>query len=108
MPSQDVDVEDLLRRAIAAYYRSDGSHAPAPDRDASEVAAVEGRGYVVLRNVNGVLKVYRVRPDGILKVLKNGPVALKERRPPNATGLQALLNVGFGFVSRATYDLPSN
>ena len=97
-----------MRRAIAAYYRSDGSHSPAPDRDTSEVAAVEGRRYVVLRNFNGVLKVYRVRPDGILKVLKRGPAPLKDTRPPTATGLQALLGVAFSFTSRAPHDLSSS
>jgi hypothetical protein len=32
-----------------------------------------GRRYVVLQNVNGVLAVYRVRHDGILKRLRRWP-----------------------------------
>ena len=35
-----------------------------------------GLKYVVLRNTNGVLAVYRIRPNGALKGLKRYPKAL--------------------------------
>jgi hypothetical protein len=38
---------------------------------------VDGRKYVVLRNVSGILCVYRVRTDGRLKGLKRWPSALE-------------------------------
>ena len=34
--------------------------------------------YVVLRNVNGILSVYRVRNDGKLKGLRRWPAALND------------------------------
>jgi hypothetical protein len=37
-----------------------------------------GKRYVVLRNTKGVLAVYRVRNDGILKGLRRWPAALEE------------------------------
>lgn len=68
--------EDLLRRAMAAYFRSGGSDQPSSS--ASGVQEVDGLMYVVLRNVNEVLSVYRVRPNGLLKGLKRWPKELSE------------------------------
>ena len=42
----------------------------------SGLQTVGGKDYVVLRNVRGVLKVYRVRNDGVLKGLKRWPAEL--------------------------------
>ncbi len=63
----------LTRRAFAAYFRSGHSDQPA---NTSGVQTVDGRRYVVLRNVNGVLAVYRVRNDGMLKGLRRWPSEL--------------------------------
>ena len=49
------------------------------DQPASPDSGVErhkGKYYVVLRNVRGILKVYRLRPNGALKGLKRYPKAL--------------------------------
>jgi hypothetical protein len=40
----------------------------------SSVEGYEGRDYVVLRNINGVLGVYRIRSNGSLGRLKNNYV----------------------------------
>lgn len=67
---------DLVRRAYAAYFRSaDSVDQPAADISGAETH--EGLDYVVLRNVNGTLAVYRVRPDGVLKRLKRWPVTIE-------------------------------
>ncbi len=68
----------LVNRAIAAYFRS--ADAPSPDQPAnySDVQEAGGKRYVVLRNVNGVLAVYRVRNDGVLKGLKRWPKELEK------------------------------
>jgi hypothetical protein len=68
-----VDDEDLLARAYAAYHRScktNGWVYQAPRESLSRVEEHAGKRYVVLRNGGGVLQVYRVRNDGMLKGLK--------------------------------------
>lgn len=75
---------ELVRRAMAAYYRSGRREGLAdaqitiPGND-SDVQEYNGKQYVVLRNVNGVLAVYRVRNDGMLKGLKRWPQEIGER-----------------------------
>lgn len=71
-----MDEKDLMRRAIAAYYRSEGVESMQPRVSDSGVESVDDKDYVVLRNVRGVLKVYRVRNDGVLKGLKRWPAEL--------------------------------
>jgi hypothetical protein len=73
------DDEDLVRRAYAAYFRG-GQYHDQPSSSASTVEVVDDKFYVVLRNVNGVLAVYRVRNDGILKGLKRWPRELEPSR----------------------------
>jgi hypothetical protein len=67
--------DDLVRRAFAAYFRAGNYAQPA---NSSGVVEHDGRLYVVLHNVNGVLAVYRVRTSGQLKALKRWPAALDE------------------------------
>jgi|HubBroStandDraft_3_1064219.scaffolds.fasta_scaffold421564_3 hypothetical protein len=67
------DERDLLRRAFAAYFRSGGMDQPS---NGSQVVEEGGRLYVVLENVNGILRVYRVRADGALKGLRRWPKAI--------------------------------
>jgi hypothetical protein len=55
---------------MAAYLRSGGTDQPAND---SGVETIDGKDYVVLRNVGGVLAVYRVRTSGALKRLRRWP-----------------------------------
>jgi hypothetical protein len=71
---------DIERRAMVAYFRTDGGWTV---RDAEpEVLEHAGKRYVVVRNadkVDNVLAVYRVRNDGMLKRLKRWPVELNNR-----------------------------
>lgn len=67
-------LDELLQRALAAYFRSGGTDQPAAR--ACGVETVEGLQYAVLRNGGGVLAVYRVRNDGMLKRLKRWPKEL--------------------------------
>jgi hypothetical protein len=71
-----MDEQDLTRRAIAAYYRSGKGDPMSPPSKYSGLVAREGLHYIVLRNANGVLAVYRVRSDGMLKALKRWPSEL--------------------------------
>lgn len=69
-------MDELTRRAFAAYFRAAGDIADQPSND-SGITEHGGRTYVVLRNVNGILAVYRVRPsDGVLRRLKRWPAEL--------------------------------
>jgi len=73
-------MNDPINRAFAAYFRAsaDGTQATDQPSNASDVETVNGREYVVLRNVNGILAVYRIRShDGVLKRLKRWPSALE-------------------------------
>jgi hypothetical protein len=68
-------MDDLTSRAFAAYFRSESGIVDQPAND-SGPAEWAGKQYVVLRNVNGVLAVYRVRNSGALKRLRRWPSAL--------------------------------
>lgn len=78
----DTQPEDaILNRAFAAYYR--GATRPGgPARidqpgNLSHIAEAGGKQYVVLRNIDEVLAVYRIRvPSGALKELKRWPKEL--------------------------------
>lgn len=75
--------ERLTQRAFAAYYRSAAREGvPSPDHPAngSGVQEHNGKLYVVLRNVTGILAVYRVRTSGILKELRRWPKELEGAR----------------------------
>lgn len=62
--------DPLVRRAFAAWFRGGGSDQPANDSREVEHA---GHRYVVLRNVNGIMAVYRVRNDGMLRRMRRWP-----------------------------------
>lgn len=74
MGKASFDSTDLVRRAFAAWFRSGGTDQPANHSDVTEH---NGHDYVVLRNVNGILAVYRVRNDGMLKRLRRWPTELE-------------------------------
>ncbi len=67
---------DPLARAFAAYFRSEGAHAAQP-ANTSDVVELDRKEYVVLRNVTGVLAVYRIRTSGVLKRLVRWPSELE-------------------------------
>jgi hypothetical protein len=70
-PELRFDDDEMIRRAKAAWFRTGGSDQPGSSH--SGVEESNGKHYVVLRNVNGVMAVYRIRNDGILKRMKRWP-----------------------------------
>jgi hypothetical protein len=67
------DEDDLLRRAFAAWFRGGGTDQPS---NSSAVEKHNRKEYVVLRNANGLLAVYRVRNDDMLKRLRRWPSSI--------------------------------
>lgn len=72
---------DPLLRAKSAWYRAGNSEQPA---STSHVTEYEGRKYVVLENVNGLLAIYRVTVGGQLKRLKRWPPGVTEQTEQSA------------------------
>jgi hypothetical protein len=76
-----------LDRAFAAFFRAAAIQGEAvlnPPSTGSEVVDLGGKRYAVLRNANlrsadGILAVYRIRNDGVLKRLKRWPSGLEGR-----------------------------
>jgi len=58
-----VTEQELLDRAHNAYFRNGGREQPS---NSSEVTEHNDQCYVALRNVRGLLKLYRLRKDGKL------------------------------------------
>jgi hypothetical protein len=58
-------------RALSAYFKSEDGMVQQPTTP--EIMEIKDRKYVVLHNVNGVLAVYRIKTDDILKRLKRYP-----------------------------------
>ena len=80
-PPQKLLDGDFLRRAYAAYFRegeSNGYTMDQPAQGSSGVESYDGKYYVVLRNVRGVLKVYRVLNNNALKGLRRYPKVFDE------------------------------
>ena len=65
-------MDDLTRRAFAAYFRGADYGVDQPANYSGPVE-YQGRKYVVLRNARGPLAVYRVRTSGALKRLRRWP-----------------------------------
>ena len=71
---------DYVPRALAAWYRgSRTGHTRASPAEALSVQVTlpDGKGYVVLANSYQVLGVYRIRPQGVLRLLKRWPKAVE-------------------------------
>jgi hypothetical protein len=72
-------MDDLTRRALAAYVRSDGPDAVKVSERHSGPVGIEDETYIVLRTGRGkLLAVYRHRPSGMLRRLKRWPRAIEE------------------------------
>lgn len=76
-----MDQRGLYARAVAALYRTERSPSQ-PDEALSGVEQHGGKVYVVLRNVRGVIAVYRVRNDQMLKRLKRLPLDIEHDAAP--------------------------
>ena len=75
------DDPELIRRALAGYFRAGDEAPPVPDRCTVEQAksanAAEVGQYVCLRDYQRLLAVFKVRRhDGMLKRLKRWPNSL--------------------------------
>ena len=68
-------MDEIVRRAMAAWFRSGGSDQPPITYGIKEY---QKKKYVVLENVNGLLAVYRLRNDGQLKRLKRWPEPIEK------------------------------
>lgn len=73
------DDATYLARAMAAYYRTEaathqGAQPPSPDR--SHVVMLAGKAYAVLAHERGIVAIYRIKNEGILKRLKRWPDAI--------------------------------
>ncbi len=68
-------MDEMVRRAMAAYFRSGWIDQPA---NTSSVRTHNKKEYVVLENVRGVLAVYRIKNDGFLKRLKRWPAEIED------------------------------
>lgn len=66
-------MENFIIRAKAAWLRSGAIEQPSND---SEIREHDGKKYVVLVNVRGVLAVYRIKNDEALKRLRRYPKEL--------------------------------
>jgi len=70
------DLHELTERAVSHYMRKPGADQPAADL--SGPATAGGLDYIVLRNISGVLAVYRVLSiSRVLKRLKRWPKAVE-------------------------------
>ena len=56
-------------RAFKAYFRRFGKNAAIPGQTV-DLYEQEGKDYIRLANVNGILAVYRIHDDGTLKFMK--------------------------------------
>lgn len=65
--------DDVLKRAYAAYFRYGKGDLDQPNAGISCIEVDNDKDYVVLRNIRGVLAVYRIKNDGFLKRLKRYP-----------------------------------
>ncbi|HVB16179.1 MAG TPA: hypothetical protein VNF04_06595, partial [Stellaceae bacterium] len=68
-----MDEDQLLNRALSAYWATAAREqysAAIPSTSGSGLYEVGDKDYVALRNGGGVLAVYRVRTDGMLKRLR--------------------------------------
>ena len=69
---QDLTFNELMMSIIPSALKLQ------PSSIASGHVNLDGREYVRLANVNGVLAVWRVRNDGMLKRLKRWPAELED------------------------------
>jgi hypothetical protein len=69
-------MDELLIRALRAYgiaSRKSDTVQTEPSATLSDVEEHSESKYVVLRNVNGILAVYKLKPSGTLRAMKRWP-----------------------------------
>lgn len=89
------DDQDLIRRALAGYFRAGDDAPPVPERCTIETAqsanADEVGRYVCLRDYESLLAVFRVRHDGMLKRLKRWPRSLNDLPMPSRSPAEMMI-----------------
>ncbi len=70
------DEDDVMRRAFKAHYRAVGEYGDIPGGSVSQIEEHGERCYAVLRNVRGILRVYRIQDDGRLRRLDRWPKSI--------------------------------
>jgi hypothetical protein len=68
---------DPVSRAFVAYFRSEGASAEQPTNPPG-IVEHDGKQYVVLDNIGGILAVYRILNSGALKRMKRWPAELEQ------------------------------
>ncbi len=83
MDAEAMSDDALVRRAVAAYYQPGSRRGHTAEQaiapvSTSYTAEHLDKRYVVLEDFDGVLAVYRVRNDGILKALRRWPAEIEK------------------------------
>jgi len=74
--AQAKDNERVIDRAFAAWFRAGkraGATSPDIPANDSYLCELAGRRYVILQNINGIMAVYRVKTNGILREMRRWP-----------------------------------
>jgi hypothetical protein len=76
-----LEMDDLVRRAMAAYFRTGARDGVVLDQPGtgSAITHWQGKRYVVLANSIRTLAVYRVRTSGQLKRLRRWPAQVADK-----------------------------
>lgn len=103
-----IDEQALLQRAIAAYYRyckRNGLIASEPSTS-SEVQAIDGKVFTILRNVRGIIRIYEVEGGGLrpldaerLRVVKQCDRLRSRAARLHHVSLPSKLSIGVGSES---------
>jgi hypothetical protein len=73
-------MDGVLARAFRAYFATAKRTVDTPSVSRSFQTEINDKSYIVLSNSTGILAVYRVRNDGMLKRLRRWPAELGEER----------------------------
>ena len=71
-------MDNLLARAYRAYFMVEGDRADQPSEVLSGQEEIGDKSYIVLRNANGILAIYRVTKDNMLKRMFAAREVLRE------------------------------
>ena len=82
---QGDDVMTCAARAYRAWCSRHGYQHREPSDTLSGIEKVDGHEYAVLRNANGILRVYSIDKHGSLKALDEWPEALEDTPPRTVT-----------------------
>lgn len=73
-----IDDDEILKRALRAYYRTFGAQAMIP-AGGGDITMVKKVPYAVLSNIHGVLACYKVLPSGRIHRVDDVPQAIERK-----------------------------